>query len=357
MRNIKKLKLSLQRADGLVVTNTKQQGAASLENLFSKPVDSFESQYKLSGSPGEKADGYFIIMQDWSQCSKKCGTGVSTYHRMCMPPRNGGKPCEGDAILTKPCNKQPCPKVSGQGEKTTDKDNITLKPIVKVLPYSSRPQRYHKCIIKEGDLMMTKEMETNSNKKDQKTTPVQVPVRVIMNNRTLTAYENAEDFTSHYITYNLLTADFGRSPRDKYCFVISEGTKRTELCPFGFAKTLKAYNDWDKEFHTFKLFCETKPNEVASQFALSLLNKINDAKRAVLGEQEEDVKKTLRKKEFDNNFEVIKKTNQVVQKAIIKEQDLEALIEKEEAEKEVNDEQVILQAINAEQKKNVIFYY
>ena len=211
---------------------------------------------------------------------------------------------------------------------------------------------------------MTKVMEANSNNMVPdpvtgkiKTRPQQVPVRAVMNNRTLSIYENAEDYTSHFTTYNLKTSDFRRSTRDKTCFYISEGARRTELCPFGFAKTEKAYTEWDRDFHVFRDFCETKPDEVAIQLKKSLDDKIAAAKQAVLGEREAMVKKKLQRKDQDNNFDIIKTTNAVVQKAINKEQDLESLIEKEEADKESADEQLILDAIENEKKKNVFIYY
>ena len=57
-------------------------------------------------------DGYWMILQDWSQCTKKCGGGLSYRHLMCIPPKNGGKNCVGNQIRTRPCNEQPCPTVN-----------------------------------------------------------------------------------------------------------------------------------------------------------------------------------------------------------------------------------------------------
>src|SRR5690348_14892092 len=49
-------------------------------------------------------DGYWIVLQEWTQCSLKCGNGTSTLQRMCVPPKDGGAPCVGEAIMTRPCN-------------------------------------------------------------------------------------------------------------------------------------------------------------------------------------------------------------------------------------------------------------
>jgi hypothetical protein len=56
-------------------------------------------------------DGYWSILQDWTQCTKKCGGGLSYMQLMCIPPKNGGKNCMGQPIRTRPCNPQPCPTV------------------------------------------------------------------------------------------------------------------------------------------------------------------------------------------------------------------------------------------------------
>jgi len=99
-------------------------------------------------------DGYWITLQEWSQCSLHCGGGISTKQRMCVPPKEGGLPCEGPAILTKPCNIQPCPRVKGISPNDQKYDAVK-KPIVKIMPFSNRPQRYTKCIVKESDLLYT----------------------------------------------------------------------------------------------------------------------------------------------------------------------------------------------------------
>lgn len=49
-----------------------------------------------------------MTLQDWTQCTLVCGGGTQTMQRMCIPPMNGGKSCEGEAILTKKCNTKPC---------------------------------------------------------------------------------------------------------------------------------------------------------------------------------------------------------------------------------------------------------
>jgi len=61
--------------------------------------------------PGSKVDGRWVILQDWSQCSLICGGGKQYLQRMCVPPQNGGLPCDGEALLDKDCNTQACPNM------------------------------------------------------------------------------------------------------------------------------------------------------------------------------------------------------------------------------------------------------
>ena len=60
---------------------------------------------------------------------------------MCVPPKNNGKECIGPPIISKPCNIQPCPHVKML--RNSLKNNETIrKPIVKIVHFSNRPQRY-----------------------------------------------------------------------------------------------------------------------------------------------------------------------------------------------------------------------
>ncbi|XP_074841635.1 SCO-spondin-like [Carettochelys insculpta] len=46
----------------------------------------------------------------WSDCDAECRGGVRSRTRSCAdpPPKNGGRPCPGDAVQTEACNLQPC---------------------------------------------------------------------------------------------------------------------------------------------------------------------------------------------------------------------------------------------------------
>lgn len=38
-------------------------------------------------------DGEWIPWSSWSICGVSCGSGFNERHRYCMPPRQGGLPC------------------------------------------------------------------------------------------------------------------------------------------------------------------------------------------------------------------------------------------------------------------------
>jgi len=94
-------------------------------------------------------DGYWVLLQDWSQCTLKCDGGLQYQQLMCVPPKDGGKNCEGQSIRSRPCNKQPCPTEKNLKKvklnlKKLGENGTTLKPIVKAMRVSQRPTRYDK---------------------------------------------------------------------------------------------------------------------------------------------------------------------------------------------------------------------
>lgn len=218
-------------------------------------------------------DGYWMILQNWSQCNLKCGGGTSTLHRMCVPPKNGGKPCVGQAITHRPCNTQPCP-ANGEnggadplfnhyGANGSDKNTEVKKPIIKIMPFTNSPQRYTPCKIKESDLFIfiknenTKAIQdTLGNKKmEEPSGDINIPSRVIMNNSTLSVY-TGEDFDTLYLSFNLKKSNFFHSKVKKNCFQVNEGSKKSiVLCPFNSDKSELELEEWSRDFDMFKNKC------------------------------------------------------------------------------------------------------
>lgn len=132
-----------------VISNQRACGLIHASGMEPKPADTISQvinppQPKAEVSETQVIDGYWIVLQDWSQCNMKCGGGTSTLQRVCVPPKNGGAPCQGDLVINRSCNTEPCPNVyeSTQHNPDSNIQNIVLPPTVKVMTFSSRPQRY-----------------------------------------------------------------------------------------------------------------------------------------------------------------------------------------------------------------------
>lgn len=367
MKYLKQLKLQQQRNNGQVVlTPQNQANTPTISQILSPPVEAKTTTSSNANSVG--ADGYWITLQDWTQCSLKCGGGTSTLQRMCVPPKNGGAPCEGPLIMTKPCNTQPCPNMmSSNGldimNSNGNNSTVVMKPVVKVMPFSSRPQRYTKCVIKESDLMLSKdnnnEAQSNNPLINSKTLPkMQIPVRVVMNNQTVSIFAG-ESYESQVMAFALADTFFKHSNNHQGCFILNESGKTAELCPFGFSTNTKILEEWDYDFNLFKFQCHTPKEKIAAEFDKSLNDKlqekINDAKKQLLEERENEIKKGAEKEEANQMQSVIKNTNQVALQAIQKELNLEQMIKDEEAQREAREEQDMLIKIEEEKKKTECF--
>ena len=150
METLKKIVILNQRKNGIVLVPNQPPKKPDMSE-FTKPREPGPTLGGTSdGSLGVTfnsktnniKDGYWIVLQDWSQCNLKCGGGNSTLQRMCVPPKTGGKPCEGEAVLKRKCNTKPCPQIISNEPTEQNSTKIDRKPIVKVLPFSTRPQRY-----------------------------------------------------------------------------------------------------------------------------------------------------------------------------------------------------------------------
>lgn len=355
MANIKKLRVDVQRADGKVLTKddpnaqTKDNTAAMLMGDMAGTTSNGKNAAKVN----DVKDGVWIMLQDWTQCTLKCGGGLSYYQRLCNPPKSGGAPCVGEATLTKPCNTQPCPTFQNSQEDQKKKADSILKPIIKVMQYSQRPQRYSKCIVKESDLLMT-----NTTDLSKTTNEIQIPVRVVLNNRTLSAFQS-DDYSSQHVVYNLDHAVLGKSSRDHKCFVVKESGRGTEFCPFGADSEERTLIEWDYAFNLFKKNCRTDPDfdkvDLDAQLNATMADKMKGIKGQMLEERETLIKKQMRTKEEDKMNNLIKQTGQVADLAVNKEVNLEQMIEKEEADREADAEKEMETEIASEANKDVNF--
>jgi len=259
-----KLKVKHQRLEnnGLRITTV---DSADLKNkkpgigsLLANPLPKEEERTGL----GHLVDGYWILLNDWTACSLKCGNGTSYQQWMCVPPKNGGKECSGPAVRTKECNAHPCPSVNSlltlvskndvkgkTGDVNVENKNI----IVKVGVFSNRPQRYSKCVIKENDAFIM-------TKVDGTTDLIRKPIRIMMNNMTISIF-NDDNYEQLFYSYILQNTKFVNS-REHCCFNLEDTTKRSKIC--GYKEFCGPNNrniwadQWVKDFNLFKGACKSE---------------------------------------------------------------------------------------------------
>ena len=308
-------------------------------------------------------DGYWLTLQEWSQCSKKCDSGTSTFQRMCIPAKKGGKPCKGDALLVKPCNRQPCPKVTSKSEEMKNKENTTiLKPIVKIMPFTNHPQRFTLCKIKESDMMIfddgkdpIKQNEPLFRGKDiDSIGGIKIPSRVVMNTKTLSIFAG-DSFETLYLSFSIKKTKFYKIKNRKNCFKLIETASRyTTLCPYNAEVSSTEFEAWETDFFTFRDKCSRPNKDLDGKEEKDLKKKIADsmekAKQQTIDEANEE-RKTKKAEKNDDNSSLVKETNTIAMKAIQKESNLEELIKQEAEEKNKAEEVALRNQIIMEKKK------
>ncbi len=181
MKMLIMLKLKKQRLVGNFLSQDKiKTHEAESRSLAAHNAEKMKA-HKRDTSIKTPSDGYWIKIQDWTSCSLKCGGGWSYQQWRCIPPRNGGQPCQGDAIRKKACNLNKCPDAE-ISLKLAHKTKPKVKtPIIKTGVYFSKLKRTSKCLIKEdAGYLSTFDPETKLTNK--------LPIRLVMNNYTVSLY-------------------------------------------------------------------------------------------------------------------------------------------------------------------------
>jgi len=249
---------------------------------------------KVAKPPGWTLnDGYWILLSDWSECTLKCGGGLTYQQWMCVPPRPGGKACIGKSIRTKPCNRQNCPNVGGVGliARMAGPNKEVLKPVYKLLPFTARPQRYVRCSVKEQDVLY-KIYDNNLNE-------IKMPGRIVMNNRTITLF-NDEKYQKHVFTLNLPQVSIYQSARDHCCFVLRSLNKQWEICGFqtncGTKIDPKFYKSWENDFVLWQTKCFKPLDDKAWDYKLQREwdTQITKARLDILDEKSKLIKLKLK---------------------------------------------------------------
>lgn len=187
---------------------------------------------------------------------------------------------------------------------------------------------------------------TNKNKKVNK---IQIVVRVVMNNSTITAFKG-DQYNSQMVTFNLADTNFIRSAGKSDCFILANPKTEAEFCSFGKSHTVE---EWSYDFNQFKNQCKPTHDKVdfEQEMERKLEEKLNKEKQQVLLDTEEKAKKRMQHKEQEELQQEVKQASQVALKAIAKELDIEAMIKEEELEREIEHEKVLEEKVEQEKKK------
>ena len=139
MNVLAKLKLSpntVEKTVSKIIEETK------VKKIMDNMKEDIKSKIKESK---ENKNITWIAITPWSECSKSCGGGKSHLQRLCILPKNnpGSEKCEGDRVLLKDCNMQPCDENSILNKNSTSNSvEFSKSPIFKMIAVSKRPLRY-----------------------------------------------------------------------------------------------------------------------------------------------------------------------------------------------------------------------
>lgn len=334
------LKLKSQHEKGIYMSDG---DTPNINNLLK--MDEISNQ-----KPNSKLDGYWVILQDWSQCTLKCGGGEQIQQLMCVPPRIGGKPCEGSPIRKRQCNTNPCPTANTLKQLSALRNNKTFPPEVKMMAVSKRPQRYDKCFIKESDVLM-------ENKDDMvKNLPglTKIPVRLVMNDKTISAFID-DNLANRVVTFLLDETIFLRVNNDNNCFKLKTNIKESTFCQLYPSETNWLEN-WDSDFSLFKNKCKInnkRSYNIREEQKLENAYKkeIEEVKTDMIEEQKQLVKQKIEKEDEVRSLQQISKAKKVSIEALEKEMKLEQILEREEKAKEDAEMNSIQKLIDEEKKR------
>ena len=344
-----KLKLRRQRQFGQMATND------YLKRLYAKKRESVDTMLKNPNSDRSAMkvqtprDGYWILLNNWTKCNLKCGGGKSFQQWMCVPPKNGGKPCQGAGIKSRACNTQKCPGV-GQALAYLKKGKKVVRPIVKVLPFSNRPQRYSKCLIKETDAYV---MKTNEAGK----TVAKQPVRLVMNNKTFSIFED-ENYQNNMHVFQIKEISVYRS-KEWCCINIKDNYKNFKLCGFeamcGPRNKNLWVDEWDSAYQLFVKECQSGLTLLNPDDLKYLHGEMKDKLGQIAADIETRKERVLEEKLQEKNVKIIggriKKMEDLGFKVLDKELNIEMLLKKEEKEREGLEFKNLLKKIRLEKKK------
>lgn len=292
----------------------------------------------------------WVNLQDWSTCTLACGGGTQTLHRYCLKIPDGSD-CEGHAIVTRPCNTQPCTNVTDEVI-----DTQLLPTQIRIVPVSLRPQKYIKCEIKEEDLDIIRYDIGNLR------IPPRIPSRVIMNNQTLTIFEagTLDSIVSSYklneIKYLEIYAE------DRKCLKIGTNKNKFSVMCVMCTDTSsvdpeKRIKNWIEDIREFTHDCKFSRDESTKKGIDDHDPRLQKLKKEL---EEEDFKKRLlqmhnyqtRKSEAKND-KTLKMAQLIAMRTLYKERKYEERLEKEELMRQQKEDEDLKNEYICEEKKKM----
>jgi len=317
---------------------------------------------------GENAkDCKMIILQDWTPCNLACGGGLSFLQLMKVDAKEGGKPCKtNDTILKRECNSHACPTqaqitgINSEIKKLQDLRTQNNKILsVKTVRISNRPQRYDKCYLKETDALMEKRddisLQTLSTNVSKNLEFPLIPVRLVMNDKTITAYQD-DNLINKISTYLLDESNFIKTDDIRRCFIIKNNISSAKFCMIDASKG-DFLEEWFYDFNLFKHQCR-KERVKSDKYLVEekkmekeYKEKVDKLKMEILQNKAEAVKKTFEEEEKKKLEKKIHQFRKMSFSAMEKELRLEDLLEKEEESREQGESETLEQQISQEKKK------
>lgn len=294
-------------------------------------------------------DGYWQLLNEWSECNLACGGGESKQQWMCIPPSlNTGKTCQGENILVKKCNIKPCPNGNNEFSRNNNNAEVMDKnPIVRTQSYINRPQRYEKFVVMEKDVLLLIEdpgTSSSSGLNSKFTSNQKIPARLVMNTNTVSLYLN-DNLDSSIFSVNLKEAKIIQHKNDYCCLKFSMTTKYvcggfadpcgTQINPIFMNLMMTYLNEFLKVYKQpeKKMLKPEIPEEVMDHLKLDIISNTEDK-----------IKENINKK-IEDDLSVKEKTvEKDLSKILKREYNLEKIIEEEEKAKAKQETEFLVQA-------------
>lgn len=344
MNNLIDMKITSQREAGLTIT---------IQELEEKD-DNAEF-----GPKENSKDGYWEVVKDWGECTKACGGGKQYKQLICVKPHEDSKDCEGENIRERDCNTFPCPTEAIPANKDVNTNIDFEKNEVKYLPISDKPLKYDKCVIMEKDAILLRNPDAQTIKqktlKREQIEQEKIPVRLVMNLDTLTAYID-DQYKTPIKSVDIRVPDLkfenlnsNGKAKGQYCFSVSDGKSTLEACQLNCDNNeISFVDDWNFHINEFRQ-CEAKDETVETDIEFE--KEVERLKDELKKKKMEEIRKVEIDKELANIKNTNNKFNVDINSYLQKEKKLQELIEKEEEAKGLEEYKELQIQMQEEQKK------